>query len=307
MDEGENKVLVIGGTGFIGSEIVARLIDRKFKVYSTYVNCRSTQKRNEKANYIKLNLNSQSDIKNLFSKHKFDYIFNAAGYVDHSDFSNSGPKIIATHFGSLLDQFKYIDKNKLKKYVYLGSADEYPDIGNHPQNEALREKPKHPYSFAKVASTHFLQMLFENEGWPTLTCRVFLTFGDNQNDQRMLAKILSLAKAQKNIPTTHGNQVRDFCDIVSLTDAILDLGFSQHTNGQVINVGSGVPRKVKDVVSQICELFNVSAQYGEVDLKKHEPLYQYADIKKMKTYISGFQTVEIEDYIKKCAKKISDN
>ena len=304
MNKSNRKILVIGGSGYIGQHIASYAANRHFNVHCTYKKNTKHIKENANVKYIYLDLESEAEIKDFFKKNKYDYIFNAAGYVDHRSFSENGLPIITTHFLSLLYQFQYIDKKILKKYVYLGSADEYPDIGDRPLDETLREKPKNPYAFSKVASTHFLQMLNENEGWPTLICRVFLTFGANQNDHRMVAKILSTAQSGKTVLTTHGRQVRDFCDVDSLAEAILDLAFLQETDGQVVNVASGDPKSVGSIVSLIVNVFGSVAEYGAIPLKRHEALFQYANIDKLREFLPGFESKKIEDFVEISSEKL---
>ena len=94
----------------------------------------------------------------------FDYVVNLGGYINHQLFKDGGRNLIDTHFITIQNLVEVLPRNKLKRFVQIGSSDEY---GNAPapQNEKMREQPISPYSLAKVASTHFLQMLHKMNRW----------------------------------------------------------------------------------------------------------------------------------------------
>ena len=110
-------------------------------------------------------------------------MINLSGYIDHSPFLDGGCSVINTHFGGVQNLLQVLDWSKLKRFVQIGSSDEY---GNHPppQHEEMRELPISPYSLGKVASTQFLQMLHRTQGFPAVIVRLFLTYGPGQDNKR---------------------------------------------------------------------------------------------------------------------------
>ena len=68
---------------------------------------------------------------------------------------------------------------KIKHFINIGSSDEYGK-NNCPQKEVMKEIPFSTYSFAKLASTQLLQMLYRSESFPVTTVRLFITYGNNQ-------------------------------------------------------------------------------------------------------------------------------
>ena len=79
-----------------------------------------------------------------------------------------------------------------------------------PQCEELREQPISPYSLAKVASTHFLQMLQRTEGFPAVVLRLFLTYGPHQDNRRFLPQIIQACLRDDEFAVSDGHQLRDF-------------------------------------------------------------------------------------------------
>ena len=100
---------------------------------------------------------------------------NLSGYINHINFSIGGNKVILEHFDILRNIVSFVDKRYLQCLVNIGSSDEYGNL-NSPQKEHLREMPYSPYSFGKTASSHFLEMLYRSEGFPSCTLRLFLVY-----------------------------------------------------------------------------------------------------------------------------------
>ena len=150
------KLLVVGGSGYLGRNIIKKAISKKWKIVSV------SRKRNQ-------NIIKNPSVENLFfdvsnlkktsqlKKYKFDYVINTSGYVDHSTFSTNGKSIINNHLISVINLVSVLNKSKLKRFIQLGSSEEYGLSNN--SNENQREDPISTYSFSKISSTHFLQMM----------------------------------------------------------------------------------------------------------------------------------------------------
>ena len=231
----------------------------------------------------------------LFKNQKVEYIFNTAGYVNHSSWSIDGLDIVNTHLTSTIKQFSFISKQHLKRYIYIGSADEYPASLSGAASENIREEARTPYAFAKTASTHFLQMLWRNEGWPTVVGRVFLTYGPAQLSNRLIPSIVFSASTTGVIKTSDGEQVRDFCHIDDLINAIFRMAKMDGVEGQIYNLGSGIPHKVKEVVEIIGNQYSSQIRFGEVQRKPGEAQVQYANTDKSKRELDWGPEVTIHE------------
>jgi len=193
------KLLVIGGTGFIGRHLLQTAVNLGWDVTSASLHPQSSENRVENVKYLQLNIIHRQECEVLL-RHKFEYVVNLGGYIDHRSYANGGRSLIETHFTALQNLTEVIQRDDLRSFVQIGSSDEY---GNAlaPQMENLRESPISPYSLGKVASTHFLQMLHRTEGFPSTTLRLFLTYGPGQASQRFLPQSLKVAlKANHSLP-----------------------------------------------------------------------------------------------------------
>ena len=163
-----------------------------------------------------------------------------------------------------------LPRNKLKRFVQIGSSDEY---GNAPapQNEKMREQPISPYSLAKVASTHFLQMLYRSENFPAVTLRLFLTYGPGQDVKRFLPQIIQGCLNNADFPTSAGEQIRDFCFVEDAVRAVTQALTVPEAIGEVFNVASGEQVKIRTMIEIVCALTGSGKPlYGEVPYRPGE-------------------------------------
>ena len=149
------NILVVGGSGFIGAALTRKLCSIGASITILRLNKGASECGNDNLQYITADLQDVKCLQNCLKDHRFDYVFNASGYIDHASYWNGGRSIINTHFLGLLNLLDSIDKTSLKGFVQLGSSDEY-GLNPAPQKEELREGSISPYAVAKTGATHLI-------------------------------------------------------------------------------------------------------------------------------------------------------
>lgn len=294
-----DKILIIGGTGFIGLHLIKRCMKA-----TRFVTCLSLAGGNNKKlvkgiEYLKADVTDKTQLQTVLHNKAFDYIFNLGGYIDHTHYFKGGRKVIENHFTGLLNILDCIDIKNLKGFVQIGSSDEYGNSPS-PQRETIRENSISPYSQAKVASTHLIQMLYRTEGFPGVVIRFFLVYGPGQDNKRFLPQIIKGCLNNSEFKTSEGKQLRDFCYIDDVIEAIIKAAALPQSKGQVINVASGTPVMIKDVIQKVM-LFTGGGKpmWGAHPYRVGENMQLYADISFAKNLLHWEPQVSLDVGLKK--------
>ena len=274
-----DKILIVGGTGFIGRHLAERCMRDTPYITSLSFNDKSAcDTINRKVELIHADISSKSQLKSVLRGKHFDYVLNLAGYVDHTHYFNGGRKIIETHFIGLMNLIDYLDIETLKGFVQIGSSDEY---GNSPapQKETMRIKPISPYSLAKAASSYFIEMLSNIEEFPGVVIRLFLVYGPGQNSKRFLPQLINACLKGDEFKISEGKQIRDFCFVDDVVDAMVKAALSQKAKGHIINVASGTPLTIKEVTEKVILLTGGGKPlWGSYPYREGENMQLYGDI-----------------------------
>ena len=288
----------MGGTGFIGRHLVGSAKLKEWEVTSVSLHLPTEQYQIDGVNYQKVDLTNLAAVRANLNVN-FDYVVNLGGYIDHTLFINGGKHLIEQHFNALQNLVEILPRKNLKRFVQIGSSDEY---GNSlaPQREDSRESPISPYSFAKLASTHFLQMLHKTENFPASILRLFLTYGPGQDDKRFLPQIIKGCLQDLPFATSHGEQLRDFCYVEDSVKAIFLALQSDTSNGQIFNVASGTPITIRSLIEQIRHIIGKGEpQFGSIPYRAGENMVLYACTKKIHEVLGWTPEVTLDEGIKR--------
>jgi len=297
--EAKSRLLVVGGTGFIGHHLLRSAVKRNWEVTNLSLNKPISKRWISKVRYHHGNLLKLDQLKRILCDSNFEYVVNLGGYINHTLYSEGGRKHLEEHFTSLKNLIEILPREHLKAFIQIGSSDEY---GNAPapQHEGLRESPISPYSSGKVAATHFLQMLHRTENFPATLLRLFITYGPGQNTQRFLPQIIKGCLTDQSFPTSNGEQLRDFCYVEDVVDAIFLSLETIKSRGEVLNIASGQPVTIRRMIEIVQGLIDKGVpRFGEFPYRPGENMCLYADINKARDILGWSPTHSLESGLKK--------
>jgi nucleoside-diphosphate-sugar epimerase len=171
----------------------------------------------------------------------------------------------------------------------MGSSLEYGNA-NSPQKENIKcrlKTIKSTYGKAKLLSSIHVINLFKKKKFPSTVLRLYLAYGPRQDINRFLPIIINGCIQNEKFPCSKGVQLRDFVHVQDVVGAIIKSLINKNARGQIINIGSGKPRKIRTVIEDVKKISKGGyPQYGTFKLRKFEILKLYPNIKKANNIIN---------------------
>ena len=277
----KNNILIVGGTGFIGYHLARKSLKKGWKV--TSISSKPPRKKRylPKVKYILCDITKKKSLRKKIRK-PFNYVVNLGGYVDHSN----RKKTFNSHYIGCKNLAEIFLKKLPIAFVQMGSSAEYGSVKS-PQKESAKCNPKSVYGQAKLLSSIYLIELFKKQKFPSTVLRLYNTYGSRQDLNRFIPIVISGCTKNKKFPCSEGNQIRDFLHINDVVDAILKSLTNKNARGQIINIGSGEPRIIKNIIEYIKKISKGGYPiFGKVKLRKDEILKVYPDINKAENTIN---------------------
>ena len=243
------KIIVTGGLGFIGSNLIKLLILKKFKVINidkvTYSsNFYNTKEYLKNSNYefIKCDLNNKNKLNKIIYKYKPIGIFNLAAET-HVDRSIDNPKsfINSNIVGvfNLLEIFKnYSKKNKKVRLIHISTDEVYGDILTGRSNENYPYKPSSPYAASKAASDHLVSSYVRTYKIPAIVTNCSNNYGPKQHPEKLIPKLIYNILNNKSLPIYgNGKNSREWIYVQDHCEALIKI-FQKGKIGEFYNIGS---------------------------------------------------------------------
>lgn len=280
------KVLVTGGSGFIGRHLVKYLLDKKnYKVFNIDKRSYASEKeleliniKNEKYKFFQYDLSDKSRIKEIVFEIIPDLIINLAAetHVDRS-IDNPEPFVLNNIIGTLnlLEAVRYLyyrmPTNWQEKFIFYhaGTDEVYGSaLENEYFNENSKYNPRSPYSTSKASSNFLVQSWFHTYKIPILIGNCSNNFGPAQFPEKLIP--LSIFKALNNqkIPLYgNGESIRDWIYVKDHINAILKI-IELGKPGKSYCIGANNLRTNNQIVENICEILD----------KRLNPLISYRNL-----------------------------
>ena len=241
------KVIVTGGLGFIGSNLIELLIKKKFFVInidkvtysSNFYNVKEF-KNNKNYKFFQLNINSKK-ILNILFKYKPSCIFNLAAetHVDRS-IDNPNEFIQSNIVGvyNLLECFKKYSKKNKSKLIHISTDEVYGDILKGRSNENYPYKPSSPYAASKAASDHLVSSYVRTFNLPAIVTNCSNNYGPRQHPEKLIPKLIYNIINDKPLPIYgKGTNSREWIFVKDHCEALVKI-FLKGKIGEFYNIGS---------------------------------------------------------------------
>ena len=261
------NIIVTGGLGFIGSNLIDLLISKKYSVinldkvsYSSNFYNLKEYKDHVRYKFIKCDLNSKK-ILGIITKYKPICIFNLAAetHVDRSidkpkNFINSN--ILGTF--NLLEAFKIFSSKHNSKLVHVSTDEVYGDILKGRSSEIFPYQPSSPYAASKAASDHLVSSYVRTYKIPAIITNCSNNYGPKQHPEKLIPKLIYNILNNMPLPIYgKGKNSREWIFVKDHCEALFKI-FQKGVNGEFYNIGSNknlnnleVCKKLLDVTKNL--------------------------------------------------------
>lgn len=287
------KILITGGSGFIGSSLIKYLL-KNFKDYQilnvdklTYASNNSLQQFSKDNNYqhLEIDIFDKDSLVHAFLNFKPDCVMHLAAesHVDNSiknpdDFIKTN--IIGT-YNMLNSSLEYLNKHQSSnfRFHHISTDEVYGDLKKHdPKFTELNPyNPSSPYSASKASSDHLVRAWGRTYGLPVVITNCSNNYGPFQNSEKLIPTIIINALNHKSIPIYgDGSQVRDWLYVDDHAIALHKVLINGDIN-QTYNIGGMNEIENIVVAKKICEILNKVYPINSKDYHSYEDLIEFVD------------------------------
>ena len=290
--------IITGGAGFVGSNLVDRLVSigHKVIVLDNFVSGKKSNlshHRKKDVKIIKVDI-SDKNLDKYFKK--ADYIFHLAALAQIIPSFKDPNKYFKNNVIGTLNVLKAAKKVKIKKLIYAASSSCYGAPKKFPISEKDKIDLKHPYAATKFIGEELVMRYASKFKMPNISFRFFNVYGPRLNVSgqysAVIGNFLSQTKTRKPLTVVgDGKQTRDFIHVDDLINAFIQVIKSKSVN-KIYNLGSGK----RTSINTIAKIFGGKKKF--IPIRPGEPKNSVANIKKIKKEINWEPKISIEQGIK---------
>ena len=268
----QKKYLVTGGAGFIGINLINRLLESDENSiinvdklsYASHAKFARDLKKYKNYELIEIDIADADAVFSHLERYNPDHIFHLAA-ESHVDNSILNPRsfidsnIIGT-FNLLQLSLKYQEKNPDFIFQHISTDEVFGSLTleEKPFTEGNQFKPNSPYSASKASSDHFVRAWGVTHNLRTITTNCSNNFGPFQHKEKLIPKIIFNAFHEIEIPIYgNGKQIRDWLFVGDHVDALIEVSKKGKISA-TYNIGGGTELENLSLAKKICSILEIN-------------------------------------------------
>lgn len=306
------NILVTGATGFIGSNLVKKLLELQFQVYVLLrQNSSLGKKRLSNLKNLKfINIEIEQLSKQNKDLPQFDICYHLASYG--VDYRQQDLNLMVTgNINYTLKLIEFCALNNTRFFINTGSCFEYGITNKDLIDEDTSLNPESIYAATKVSTHYMAEVYAKQNALPLIHVRPFGVYGYNEGLHRIVPQVMRAGIQNKKLQLTYGEQTRDYLFIEDLVQAYIDLSFSQTIKCyDTYNICTGNEISIKNLILTICKVcqFDIELfEFGKIPYRNNESMRFVGNNSKIVSQTNWKPQVKLEQGILKCYKWYLDN
>jgi len=297
------KILITGGFGFVGTNLVDTLISNRIKpIILDYLPTdldpfqKNLPFEINDIQFYNTDIRKRDEILHTLEEVNPAYVIHLASMTDLTkDFKHAHLSVDINIKGTL-NLLEAVNSVELTKFILLSTSDVYGGVAP-PFQETQNVLPASPYSVSKISSELYSLMFSEIYNLPVTVLRAFNLFGRFQLPNRVIPYIITELLNGREVKLTEGEQKREFNYIDNLTDAILLALNSPEVHGEIINIGCGESITIREIALKIGKKLGLpdKIKFGAIPYRKNEIWDMYCDNTKAKRLLGWEPRINLEN------------
>ncbi|MDO8609838.1 MAG: GDP-mannose 4,6-dehydratase [bacterium] len=305
------KILITGGTGFVGANLVHRLINEGYKptvLIRKDSNVWRLKNIISKIELLETDIFNYERLKKDIGIVRPQYIYHLAVYGAYQTIQKDIKKTLETNIFGTINLLNAGYNSGLEYFVNTGSSSEY-GIKEKIMKETDILCPVNYYGVTKAATTLITSTFSIQNKLPAVTFRLFSPYGYYEDKDRFVPTVIMAGIKNEAIELSNPSFVRDFIFIDDVIDAYIYFLNSKKYYGEIFNIGSGKQTKLGDFVKTIEKVLGnkIKIKWTSYESNQFEPKKWQADISKAKSTLNWSPKNSMISGIQKISRWYKEN
>jgi UDP-glucose 4-epimerase len=265
------KILVTGASGFIGTQLMKYLKEKKHIVHGI---SRTSNTRNITA----ISLSNLPKLGRIFEKNRYDVVVHLAATTYNENLMD----IFRNNCKSTFDLLDICRKNNVSKVIFASTHTVYGNSKYLPINEDHPLNPATNYAISKIIGESICKMFFNSFGLNTTILRISSVYGKGQPPSLVIPMMIKNMLENKKLVLhkyRNGFQIMDLINVDDVCKAI-ELAARKDTGFKTYNIASGTPITVENIAKELSKISNCSIEIKNIPRETNHFLYDISLAKK---------------------------